>query len=97
MPILASEALLCENKKFQKQNVTSVSIERLDISLQVQHPPFLVFACKTEILGSLYSHVLLIQTKLFKSKNQVVHEQKFKDLLRSTCQVSPERRVLELQ
>ena len=56
--MLASEALLCENKKFQRQNVTSVSIEPLDISLQVQHPPFLVFACKTETLGSLYSHVL---------------------------------------
>ena len=31
------------------------------------------------------------------SKNQVVHEQKFKDLLTSTCQVSPEMRVLDLE
>ena len=31
------------------------------------------------------------------SKSQVVHEQKFKDLLRSTCQVSVERRVLDLE
>ena len=31
-----------------------------------------------------------------KSKNQVVHEQKFKDLLSSTCQVSPERIVSDL-
>ena len=39
MPILASEALLCENKKFQSQNVTPVSIEPLDLWFQVQHPP----------------------------------------------------------
>ena len=31
-----------------------------------------------------------------KSKNQVVHEQKIKDLLSSTCQVSPERIVSDL-
>ena len=30
MPILASEALFCENKKIQLQNVTPVSIEPLD-------------------------------------------------------------------
>ena len=55
---------------------------------QVQHYPFwtkLAFACKTETLGSLYSHALLILTKSSKSKNQVVHEQKFKDRLSSTC------------
>ena len=47
----------------------------------VQHAPLytnLAFACKTETLGSLYSHALLILTKSSKSKNQVVHEQKFK-------------------
>ena len=32
-----------------------------------------------------------------KSKYQVVHEQKFKGLLSSTCQVSVERRVLDLE
>ena len=32
-----------------------------------------------------------------KSKNQVVHEQKFKDLLSSTCQVSPKRIVFDLE
>ena len=32
-----------------------------------------------------------------KSKYQVVHEQKFKDLLSSTCQVSVERIVLDLE
>ena len=31
------------------------------------------------------------------SKYQVVHEQKFKDLLSSTCQVSVERIVLDLE
>ena len=46
----------------------------------------LTFACKTETLGFLYSRALLILTE-----NQVVHEQKFRDLLSSTCQVSPER------
>ena len=46
------------------------------------------YTCKTETLGSLYSQ---------KSKHQVVHEQKFKDLLSSTCQVSVERIVLDLE
>ena len=32
-----------------------------------------------------------------KSKYQVVHEQKFKDLLSSTWQISPDRRVLDLE
>ena len=57
----------------------------------------LTFACKIKTLGSLYSHALLILTELSKSKNQVVHEQKFKDLLSSPCQVSPERIVLDLE
>ena len=57
----------------------------------------MTFTCKTEILGSLYSHALLILTEPSKSKNQVVHEQKFKDLLSSTCQVSPEGIVLDLE
>ena len=67
--------------------------------LQVQHSPWtnLTFACKTEILGSLYSHALLILVESSKSKYQVTHEQKFKDLLSSTCQVSSERRVLDLE
>ena len=54
----------------------------------------LAFACKTEILGSLYSRALLISTKSSKSKYQVVHEQKFKDLS-STCLTSSERRMLD--
>ena len=57
----------------------------------------LSFAYKTETLGSLYSHALLILLKSSKSKHHVVHEQKFKDLLSSKCQVSVERIVLDLE
>ena len=42
-------------------------------------------------------HALLILTKSSKSKNQVVHEQKFKDLLSGTCLTSSERIVLDLE
>ena len=58
MPILASEALLHENKKIQWQNVThSVDSTQGSHNLwfQVKHYPFwinLVFACKNETLGS---------------------------------------------
>ena len=71
----------------------------INLWFQVQHSPFWAnwaFACKTETLGSLYSRALLIPTKSFKSKNQVVHKQKLKDPLSSTCQASSERRVLDL-
>ena len=57
----------------------------------------MTFVCKTETLGSLYIHVPLISNKSSKSEGQVVHELKFKDPLRSTCQVSSERRVLDLE
>ena len=43
--------------------------------------PSLTFACKTETLGSLYIYAVLTLTESPKSKNKVVHEQKFKDLL----------------
>ena len=49
-----------------------VSIEPLDLWFQVQHSTFwnnLTFACKTETLGSLRSHALLILTESSKSKN----------------------------
>ena len=52
MPILASEALFRENKKFQLQNATLVSIEPLDLWFQVQHGPLytnLAFACKLRL------------------------------------------------
>ena len=61
------------------------------------HPLFwanFAVACKTGTLGSLYCHALLI---LSKSKNRVVHKQKFKDLLSSTWLTGSERRVLDLE
>ena len=97
--MFASEALFHENKKIQLQNDTLVSIEPLDLWFIVQHAPLytnLAFACKTETLSSLYRHALLILTRSSKSKHQVVLEQKFKDLLSSTCQVSVERSMLDL-
>ena len=100
MPILASETLFRENQKIQLQNASQVSIEPLDLWFQVQHAPLytnLAFACKTETLSSLYNHALLILTKSSKFKHQVVYEQKFKDLLSSTCQVSVERSMLNLK
>ena len=48
------------------------------------------FACKTDTLGYLYSY------RLF-HLNQVVHEQKFENPLSSTCQISSERRVLDME
>ena len=39
----------------------------------------------------------MIPVESSKSKNQVVHEQKFKDPLSSTCQISSERRMLDLE
>ena len=83
-------------KIIQWQNVTTSGNRTWaphSLLFQVQHYPLytnLTFACKTETLGSLYSHALLIPLKSSKSKYQVVHEQKFKDLLSSTCQVSVE-------
>ena len=56
MPIFASDALFRENKKFQLQNTTLVSIEPLDLWFQVQHAPLynnVAFACKTKTLSSL--------------------------------------------
>ena len=39
----------------------------------------------------------MIPTKSSKSKNQVMYKQKFKDPLSSTCKISLERRVLDLE
>ena len=72
----------------------------LTSGLTIMGYPFytnLTVACKAETLGSLYSHALLVLLKSSKSKHQVVHEQKFEDLLSSTCQVSVERIVLDLE
>ena len=54
---------------------------------------------KTGILyfSCLYIQALLILTNSSTSKNQVVHEQKFKDPLSSAFQISSERRVLDLE
>ena len=90
-------------KKIQWQNVTPSGNRTWashNLWFQVQHSTFytnLTFAYKNETLGSLYSHALLILLKSSKSKYQVSHEQKFKNLLSSTCQVSVERRVLDLE
>ena len=43
--------------------------------------------CKTQTLGS-FSNALLITSISYKSENQVVHEQKFKDPLNGTSQFS---------
>ena len=56
-------------QKIQWQDVTSNGNRTLashNLRFQVQHSPFytnLIFACKTETLGSLYSHALLIPLK----------------------------------
>ena len=86
-------------RKIQWQNVTPGG-NRTQTASDSKSNTFyttLTFAYKTETLGSLYSHALLIPLKSSKSKHQVVHEQKFKDLLRSTCQVSVESIVLDLE
>ena len=69
---------------------------------QVQHaPPTLdwALACKTETLGIHYIVMLYwsLTVNISSPKIQVVHEQKFKDLLSSTCLSSSERSMLELQ
>ena len=46
-----------------------------------------VFSNSTETLGSLHSQALLILTKSSKSKNHVVHEHKFKDLLSNVVKI----------
>ena len=90
-------------QKIQWQNITPIGNRTWashNLWFQAQHSPFwtkLTFACKTETLGSLYSHAVLILTESPKFKHQVVHEQKFKDLLSSTCQVSVERIVLDME
>ena len=63
------------------------------LRFQVQPAPFytnLTFA-------SLYSHALLILIGSSNSKNQVVHEQMFKDLPSSKSPVSVERSMLDLE
>ena len=56
--------------------------------------PILTFIWKTETLGFLYNHVLLILTKHLSPNIKWLHEQKLKDFLSSTYQI---RRVLDLE
>ena len=65
MPILASDILLHENKKNPVKNENRNWFFH-NLWFQVQHYPFwtkLIFACRTETLGSLYSHAVLIMAK----------------------------------
>ena len=100
MPIVAFSSLLCEN---QKNPVTKCYPRRnraQALRFQVQHAPWWAteaIACKAKTLRSLYSHALLILTESSKSKNQVVHEQKFKDLPSSNCLSSSSRSMLDLE
>ena len=55
------------------------------------------FFVRLKILDFLHSHALLILTKSSKSKNQVVHEQKFKNLLSSTYLTNSEKIVFDLE
>ena len=102
MPILASEALLCETNKNPMTKCCphcdrSRPLINLIPSPTLSFLDYFAFASKTETVDSLYNHALFILTKSSKSKNQVMHEHKFKDLLRSTCLTSSERRVLDLE
>ena len=69
-----------------------VSIEPLDLWLISALKSNTLLSELTEMLGSLKSHALLILTKSSKSKNQLMDEQKLKDLLSSTCQISQRSR-----
>ena len=99
--ILSDLAILCRlGLQNFKNMLPLLGIEPGPLITFVQHSPFSAtweFACKTETLGSLYTNALLILTESSKSKYQVVHEQKFKDLLSSTCQISSERGALDLE
>ena len=78
-----------KTKKSSNKILPLVSIEPLaqDFKSSMLPYPNWAIACKAKPLGSLYSHALLIISKSSKSKNQVVHEQKFKDLSNSKCPV----------
>ena len=103
MPTLASEALHVKTKYSSNKMLPPVSTEPrqiMNLWFQVQQSPFYTnwaFACKTETFGSLYSHALLIVNMSSKLKNQVVHEQKFKNLLSSKYPVSVKRRMFDLE
>ena len=97
MPKFAAEALVYMWKKKTVKNITPVGIEPGSlITSDSKSNTFLsglswYLLLRLKTIGSLYSNALLILTKSSKCKNQVVHEQKLKDRLRSTCQVSSKR------
>ena len=70
---------------------------RLKVIRTPLHPCLLYYVTHKHKRIIAYSHALFIPLKSSKSKYEVVHEQKFKDLLSSTCQISVERRVLDLE
>ena len=76
MAILASETLLRENKKSSNKMLPIVGIEPGLVITSDSNTFYtnLTFACKTESLGSLSGHALLILTESSKFKNQVVHK-----------------------
>ena len=69
-----------ENRKnHQQQILLPVGIELWLSAILVWCSPFcanLAFACKSKTLSSLYIYAPLVLIKSFKTKNQVVHEQK---------------------
>ena len=87
MPILAFLSLLREPPPLPKKKSSTILFYTN-----------LTSACKTETFRFPYIVMLyLFPLNSSKSKHQVVHEQKFKDLHWSTCQVSVERIVLNLE
>ena len=105
MPILAFLSLLHENKKSSNKMLPPVGIEPGPLITSDSKSNTILSGLTWHLLvrlrlRSLYSHAPLIITNPLsssKSKNQVVHEQKFKDLLSSTWLTSSERIVLDLE
>ena len=72
----------------------------MNLWFQVQHSPSWTnwaFSCETETLGSFVFILYWSPLNDLKSKNQVMHYQRFKYPLSSTCPLSSERRVLDLE
>ena len=71
-PILSDLAILCKfGLQNLEKNVAPSGNRTRALWFQVEHYPFytnLTFACKTETLGSLYSHALFIPLKSSKFK-----------------------------
>ena len=105
MPILAAETLLRENKKKQWKMLPLVGIEPGSLITSDSKSNTLLSGLSWHLLVRLRLTdpyiVLLFWLSLnplssSESKNQVVHEQKFKDFLSSTCQVSQKKKMAVL-